>query len=350
VGLTAALRVELGRLELRVDLAVGAGEVVAVLGPNGAGKTTLLRALAGLAPLAEGRVELDGVLLEDATAGVFVPPERRPIGVMFQGDLLFPHLSALENVAFGLRCHGVTRGEAHRRAHEWLDRFGLASRARALPRELSGGQSQRVALARALAVAPQLLLLDEPLSALDLTSRAEVRRDLRRHLESFAGVRLLVTHDPLEAMALAGRIVILEDGKLVQSGTPAEVCARPRSAYAADLAGVNLLRGRARGDRIEIDGGGALVASGAPDGDVFAVIHPRAVALHRSAPEGTPRNVWRGCVEAIDHEGHRARVRVEGPFPIVAEITAAAAAELALDRGGEVWVSVKASEVNAYPA
>ena len=350
MSLTAALRVDLGRLELRVDLAVGAGEVVAVLGPNGAGKTTLLRALAGLEPLAEGRVELDGVLLEDVAAGVFIPPERRPIGVVFQGDLLFPHLSALENVAFGLRCHGVRRVEAQRRAHEWLDRFGLASRARVLPRELSGGQSQRVALARALAVAPRLLLLDEPLSALDVTSRAEVRRDLRRHLESFAGVRLLVTHDPLEAMALAGRIVILEDGKLVQSGTPAEVCARPRSPYAADLAGVNLLRGRARGDRIEIEGGGALIASGVPDGNVFAVIHPRAVALHRGAPEGTPRNVWRGRIDAIDHEGHRARVRVEGPFPIVAEITATAVADLALDRGGEVWVSVKASEVSAYPA
>ncbi|HVN85031.1 MAG TPA: ATP-binding cassette domain-containing protein, partial [Candidatus Binatia bacterium] len=182
MSLAASVRVVLGMLDLRVNVQVGDGEVVAVLGPNGAGKTTLLRALAGLLPLDEGRVVLGDVILEDVAARTFVPPERRPIGVVFQDYLLFPHLSALDNVAFGLRCGGLGRSEARRRAFEWLERVGLAQQSALKPAALSGGQAQRVALARALAVGPRLLLLDEPLSALDIRTRADLRRDLRRHL------------------------------------------------------------------------------------------------------------------------------------------------------------------------
>ena len=234
----------LGQLRLEVALEVSPGEVVAVLGPNGAGKTTLLRALAGLVPLKHGAARLDGVTLEAPAEGVRLPPASRPVGLVFQDLLLFPHMSAAGNVAFGLECAGKSRAQARSEAVAWLGRLGLAGLEDARPGELSGGQAQRVALARALARRPRLLLLDEPLSALDAGARAEVRRELRRQLDDFAGVRLLVTHDPLEATALADRLVVLEGGRVAQAGTVAEVTARPRSAYVAALTGLNLLRGR----------------------------------------------------------------------------------------------------------
>jgi molybdate transport system ATP-binding protein len=350
MSLEAEVGLTLGRLRLEVELAVGTGELVVLLGPNGAGKTTLLRALAGLLALDRGRVVLDGAVLEDAAAGAWVPTERRPIGFVFQDYLLFPHLSALENVAFGLRARGLGRAEARRRAGAWLDRVGLAGHAGARPRALSGGQAQRVALARAMVSEPRLLLLDEPLAALDAATRAEVRRDLRRHLASFGGTRLLVTHDPLEAMALADRLVVLEGGRVTQSGRPAEVSERPRSGYVAELVGVNLYRGRADGAAVELAGGGRLIATGDHRGEVFAAVHPRAVALHRRLPEGTPRNVLAGTADTVDVVGDRVRVRVTGQVPIVAEVTPAAVGELHLADGGPVWASVKATEVTVYPA
>ena len=350
MSLEADLGLALGKLDLEVELGVATGELVVLLGPNGAGKTTLLRALAGLVPLARGRVTLDGTVLDDVAAGGHVPTERRPVGFVFQDYLLFPHLSALENVAFGLRARGLPRAEARRRAAGWLDRVGLADHAGARPRTLSGGQAQRVALARALAGDPRLLLLDEPLAALDAATRTEVRRDLRRHLASFDGTRLLVTHDPLEAIALADRLVVLEGGRITQTGTPSQVSARPRSAYVAELVGINLYRGRADGAAIDLEGGGRLVAAGGHRGQVFAAVHPRAVALHRRPPEGTPRNVLAGTADALEAVGDRVRVRVAGTVPVVAEVTPAAAGELRLADGGPVWATVKATEVTVYPA
>jgi molybdate transport system ATP-binding protein len=344
------MRRGIGSFELDVDLKVEAGEVVAVLGPNGAGKTSILRALAGLLPLDAGRVALDGVVFEEPAAGVYLPSERRPIGMVFQDYLLFPHLTVLENVAFGLRSRGTPRPAALATAQQWLERVGLAGEAERRPGSLSGGQAQRVALARALATNPALLLLDEPMAALDASTRVELRRDLRRHLESFRGVRLLVTHDPVEAMAMADRLVILEHGRILQSGTPAEVTQRPRSRYVADLVGVNLFRGRASNNVITIADGGSLMATGASDGEVFAVVHPRTVALYRSRPDGTPRNVWEGRAVDLDFEGDRVRVQVAGPPSIVAEVTPAAISELGLDRGDRVWIGVKATEISVYPA
>jgi molybdate transport system ATP-binding protein len=267
---------------------------------------------------------------------------------VFQDHVLFPHLSAVENVAFGLRAQG--RPHAAAIARRWLNEAGLGDRADALPRALSGGQAQRIALLRALATEPKLLLLDEPLSALDVSVRAEVRRELSRQLTSFHGVRLLVTHDPLEARALADKLVVLERGSVVQSGTPDDVTARPRSRFVADLAGVNLLRGRAYGDHVALPADASLAAVDAGSGDVFAVVHPRAVALYRSRPDGTPRNVWRGQVDTVDLEGERVRVRVVGPVPLVAEVTRAAVMELGLIAGASVWMAVKATEVSVYPA
>ncbi|GAC1474171.1 MAG: hypothetical protein PVSMB3_10760 [Candidatus Dormibacteraceae bacterium] len=277
-----------------------------------------------------------------------MPTEERHIGLVFQDHVLFPHLSVLDNVAFGLKAQ--RRHDAKAVARDWLVRAGLAEKASAMPRELSGGQAQRVALLRTLATEPRLLLLDEPLSALDVTIRAEVRRELSRQLASFGGVRLIVTHDPLEAIALADRLVVLEKGHVVQIGSPEEVTARPRSRFVADLAGVNLLRGKGRRDHVELASGASIAAPDAGEGDVFAVIHPRAIALYLSRPEGTPRNVWQGDVEDVDLHGDRVRVRIKGPVPLVAEVTPAAVRELGLHAGAVVWVAFKATEVSVYPA
>jgi molybdate transport system ATP-binding protein len=350
VSLEARIEVALGELDLALDLRVEVGEIAAIVGPNGAGKTTLLRCLAGLLELNAGRVVLGGRVLEDVAGGVFVPPEERRVSVVFQSGLLFPHLDARDNVAFGLRCRGLRAPAARRAAEDWLERVGASAFARLRPGALSGGQAQRVALARALAVEPALLLLDEPLSALDVKSRAELRRALKRSLDAFPGVRLLVTHDPLEAIALADRLIVLEAGRVTQSGTPIEVARRPRSPYAADLAGVNLLRGVGRGSVVELAGGGRVAVVDAGSGDVFVAIHPRAVALYRSAPAGTPRNVWPGTIADLDGDEARVRVWIEGPVSLVAEITPAAQAALELRRGDAVFASVKATEIAVYPA
>ncbi|HET7653756.1 MAG TPA: ABC transporter ATP-binding protein [Acidimicrobiales bacterium] len=343
-ALHAEVAVRIGLLDLDVVLDVGPGEAVSVVGPNGAGKTTLLRAIAGLQPIDRGRVVVDGV---DITATAI---ERRRIGVVFQDHVLFPHLSALDNVAFGPRSTGVRRGDARRRAREWLARVGLDDHGDHRPDQLSGGQSQRVALARALATEPRLLLLDEPLAALDASTRTDTRRALRRDLAASGVARVLVTHDPVDAAALADRIVVLEAGRVVQQGAPADIAARPRSRYVADLVGVNLLRGTGQAGHLVLDGGAALVVPDADAGDVLAVVHPRSVSLFRERPEGTPRNVWQGTITSVDDEGDRVRVDVAGAVPIVAEVTPAAVRDLALAPGAAVWVSVKATEIAAYPA
>ena len=350
MSLEASIRLALGPLDLDMELTIEEGEIVALLGPNGAGKTTLLRAIAGLVPFRSGHVRLDGDVLEDTATHQYVPTEKRPIGFVFQDYLLFPHLSVLDNVAFGLRSHGMPRAAAAEKAGQWLERVGLGGSARARPSELSGGQRQRVALARALAPDPRLLLLDEPLAALDVTTRAEVRRDLKRHLASFQGTRLVVTHDPLEAVALADRLIVMEKGRLVQTGPPAEVTERPRSQYVADLVGVNLLRGEAGHGSVRMPGGPVVAAAGAESGDVFAVIHPRAVAIHRRRPEGSPRNVWSGRASHIELLGNRVRVKIDGDVPLVAEVTPSALKELDLVEGGELWLSFKATDVGVYPA
>jgi molybdate transport system ATP-binding protein len=202
------------RFVLDVALDAVPGEVVAVVGANGAGKTTLLRALAGLLPLdAPARVELGGEVLDEPATGRHVPPHRRPVGFAFQDLRLFAHLDACDNVAFGLRCRGVRRAAARQRAHTWLDRLGLGDHGGSRPAQLSRGQAQRVALARALVTEPSLLLLDEPLAAVDVAARDQVRAELRRHLDAVEGVTLLVTHDPLDAETLADRTLHLHAGR-----------------------------------------------------------------------------------------------------------------------------------------
>jgi molybdate transport system ATP-binding protein len=361
MSLRAQIGVTLGAFELDVELSVEPGEVVALLGPNGAGKSTVLRALAGLLPIDRGRIVVDrssddpvggAVVLDDPATDIFVSPERRPIGVVFQDYLLFAHLSALENVAFGLRARGVDRHEASRLARAWLERVGLGDRVDQRPRTLSGGQAQRVALARALATNPRLLLLDEPLAALDAGTRSEVRRDLRRHLEGFDGMRLLVTHDPVDAYVLADRVIVLEHGRIAQAGTIEQVTAHPRSGYVADLVGTNLVRGQFA-DGVVTTAAGVAVVTHAADlatGPAFATISPRAIAVHRSRPDGSPRNVWPCRVDDIDHHLDRVRLTLTGALPLVAEITPPALAALDLRPGDDIWAAVKATEVTTYPA
>lgn len=346
--LDATVRIRQGTFVLDAALRAEAGTTVAVLGPNGAGKTTVLRALAGLVPLDAGSVTLDGEVLEDPAAHRWKAPEARRVGFVFQDRVLFPHLSVLANVAFGLRARGLTRAEANARAGEWLVLVGLGGFDQARPATLSGGQAQRAALARALAPAPRMLLLDEPLAAIDQPARVELRRTLRERLDGFTGVRVLVTHDPVEAAALADRVVILEAGTVTQEGGFAEVTARPRSSWVARIAGVNLLRGVAAAGSLQLDTGVLAVAS-AVRGPALATIHPRAVAVHREPPTGSPRNVVRGTVAGIDPQGDRWRVGIEGSIALVAEVTPAAAVELHLAEGGEVYAAIKATEVDVYP-
>ncbi|WBB82282.1 ABC transporter ATP-binding protein [Micromonospora sp. WMMD882] len=349
-GLDAHLVVERGAFRLDVRLRVAAGEVVALLGPNGAGKTTALRALAGLGPLTAGHVTLDGRDLDRPADRAWVPPERRRVGVVFQDYLLFPHLSAVENVAFGPRRQGLDRRAARALAQDWLTRVGLAEHAARRPRQLSGGQAQRVALARALAARPALLLLDEPLAALDARTRLDTRAELQRQLAAHPGPALLVTHDPLDALVLADRLVVVEEGRVTQEGDAATVTARPRTDYVARLVGLNLHRGRAGGQQVRLGAGLTLTTADRLDGDAFVAFPPSAVALYPRRPEGSPRNTWPATVAGVQRHGDNLRVRLDGPLPVSADVTPAAAARLRLATGQPVWVAVRAAETRAYPA
>ncbi|MGW7104730.1 ABC transporter permease [Streptomyces xanthophaeus] len=319
------------------------GTTIAVVGENGAGKTTLLRALLGLTPRAHAELRLGD------TEVTSLPPHRRQVAWVPQDGALFPHLTAEANTAYGLRARRVPRAEARREARAWLDRLGVGHLAHRKPAQLSGGQAQRVALARALAARPRLLLLDEPLAALDQTTRARVRHTLRTHLADFGGVCLIVTHDPVEAVSLADRVLVLADGRTLQDAPPAEVTRHPRSPWVARMLGRNAWPGTASADGLALaEGGRLVVAEALPEGaEALAIIAPEAVSLHRTRPGGSPRNVWPGTVREITAVGSRLRVLVaSGQAPdLVAEITPEAAAELGIVDGAEVWTSVKATEV-----
>ncbi|MEU7702777.1 ABC transporter permease [Streptomyces sp. NPDC015492] len=331
----------------RLTLDADPGTTIAVVGPNGAGKTTLLRALLGLTPRAHAGLRLGD---EDVTA---LPPHRRHVAWVPQDGALFPHLSALANTAYGLRAQGVPRAEARRTARIWLDRLGVGPLAHRRPTQLSGGQAQRVALARALAARPRLLVLDEPLAALDQTTRAHVRHTLRTHLAVFGGVCLIVTHDPVEAVSLADRVLVLDEGRALQDAAPAEVTRHPRSPWVARMLGRNAWPGTATPEGLALEGGGALVATDPPPQGTpaLAIVAPEAVSVHREKPAGSPRNVWPGSVREIVASGSRLRVLVTSDRApdLVAEITPQAAAELGLAEGVAVWTSVKATEATIVP-
>jgi molybdate transport system ATP-binding protein len=349
-GLEARFTLSRGeRFRLELDLIIPPGQTVALLGPNGAGKSTAVEAIAGLLRIHSGRISLVGSTLDDPDAGVYLPPESRRVGVVFQDYLLFPHLTVTENVAFGLRSRGVARTEALARASDWLARFDLDGLETRRPAQLSGGQAQRVALARALVIEPDLLLLDEPLSALDVSTRNEMRRDLMEHLAAFSGPRLFITHDPVEAFLLADVVHIVENGVVTQAGTPDEIRLRPRTSYAADLAGANLLSGRAANGVVLVGAHELQIAEHETTGDVLLTIRPSAISLHRRPPEGSPRNTWETTIDLMENLGERTRVRTGFPVPLTAEVTSEAASALGLSAGDSVWVAIKATEIGVEP-
>ncbi|MEP9361430.1 ABC transporter ATP-binding protein [Nocardioides sp. CN2-186] len=332
---------------LDIGLEVATGEVVALLGPNGAGKSSILSVVAGLLRPDAGSTVLNGRVL--TSGSTWVPPHARGVALLAQDPLLFPHLSVLDNVAFGPRSSGRSRAESRATARRWLDEVGATELADRKPHQLSGGQGQRVAIARALAAEPELLLLDEPMAALDVAITPALRQVLKRVLHSQTAI--IVTHDLLDALLLADRVVVVEDGSIAESGACADVLARPRSGFAARIAGLNLVRGRWDGQAVRSDDisvtGMPAESDLAPGDAAVAVFRPSAVAVFRAAPGGSPRNTVEVAVSAIEPHGDQIRVRAGS---LAADITAAAAADLDLAPGSSVVFSVKATEVAVYPA
>ena len=344
--MTGGLLVEadVAERDVAVTLRIEPGETVALLGPNGGGKSTLLGVVAGTLRDGRSRVVLDERVL--AGPATWVAPHGRGIGLLAQDPLLFPHLTALGNVAFGPRSGGAARRAADDTARAWLTRVGCQALASRRPAQLSGGQAQRVAIARALAADPSVVLLDEPMAALDVDARPALRQLLRDVLRERTAV--IATHDVLDALLLADRVVVLDGGRVVEDGPTAEVLARPRSAFAARVAGLNLLAGRWAGGVLV---GERSVAGRSPEGldegaEAVAAFRPSAVSVHRRAPEGSPRNAWPVTVEALEPQGDQVRVRANG---LSALVTAQAVVELELAPGAPVFFVVKAAEVEVYP-
>ena len=343
--LHAELEARVGAVPLAVELRVEAGETLALAGPSGAGKTSILRLVAGLLRPASGRVSCGEDVWLDTAAGVDVAPEHRGCGYVFQEYALFPHLSAWRNVGYAL-----PRAGRRARAVALLERFGLGARADALPGALSGGERQRVALARALAREPRVLLLDEPLSALDPRTRASASRSLAEVLRSAGVPALLVTHDFGEAALLGDRVAVLDAGRIVQEGTARALAAAPASAFVADLTGAVVLLGTARSARdgltlVAVDGGGEVTSTDEGSGRVAVSVHPWEIALAPAgaAPEGSAQNRLVGTVSSVTHVGNRVRVGIDAGQPLVAEVTDPAVRELGIRPGVRVAATWKAA-------
>ncbi|NRQ51440.1 sulfate/molybdate ABC transporter ATP-binding protein [Aeromicrobium stalagmiti] len=348
--MTLHLDVVVATRDVRATLDLGDGETVAILGPNGSGKSTLLATIAGIVRPDTGSATLDGTTLFDTASGTWRPPHDRGTALLAQDPLLFPHLTVLDNVAFGPRSARIARSEAHVIARRWLDEVDAGDLAGRKPSQLSGGQAQRVAIARALAADPHLLLLDEPMAALDVTVVPAMRQVLKRVLAGRSAV--IVTHDVLDALLLADRVVVMEAGRVVEQGPTKDVLARPRSSFGAGIAGLNLARGQVESGTVRTRSG--LVVAGlhhdatVPDGQqAVAVFSPSAVSVHREQPGGSPRNVFATTVRELEPRGSQVRVQTD---ELSADVTAPVVAELDLMPGTPVFLAVKASEVSIYSA
>ncbi len=344
----AALEVELrhglSRLDLDVSFSVGE-ETLALVGPSGAGKSTILRAIAGLLQPRRGRIVAGDRTLLDTERRIDLPPEDRHVGLVYQDGALFPFMTVLANVAYGLRADRRTR---ERLARETLERFGVAGLADAKPTDLSGGERQRVALARTVAPKPTILLLDEPLSALDAVTKAEVAAELDVRLAELGLPTVLVSHDFTDVLGLADRVAVLQSGRVVQVGTPAELAEAPGSAFVASLAGVNYFPGIAsrRGALTEVRGegwSGPLRSVDEFEGAVGVVVYPWEVSLSATPPDGSALNGVRGVVRRVTVVGNRARVSLDSAPPLVAEVTEASVRHLGLAPGAVVVASWKAT-------
>jgi len=360
--LRADIRLRRGAFNLDARFEAAPGEPLALIGPNGSGKSTVAAALAGVLRIDTGSIELNGATLDSGRRAL--PPQRRDTGVVFQDRLLFPTMSVRDNIAFGPRARGRTNHEARNEATKWLDRFDLTPLASRRPAELSGGQAQLVAIARALATDPALLILDEPLAALDPEIRPGLRRCIKESLDTFAGVSILITHDPVEARSLAPRIAVIESGAVTQTGTAGDLQRTPRSVFAAAFVGINLFQGDCslQGEKPTVRGARAIGApeespaaeirfasTHLPDGaEVFAALHPRAVLLAHDKPATSARNAFRCEVAAIDPIEGALRVALIGPIALTAEITDEARRELGLTVGATIWATFKAAEVTVY--
>jgi len=341
-------RTTLGAFALDVGLAVAPGERLALAGPSGAGKSTVLRIVGGLLRPSHGVVRCGERVWLDTAAGVDVAPERRGCGFVFQDYALFGHLRAWQNVAYGMR--DVPRRERRARAVELLDRFGLADRADARPATLSGGERQRVAVARALARRPSVLLLDEPLSALDARTRAAAGRELAMVLRDTSVPTIVVTHDFHEAALLGTRVAVIDAGRVIQEGRADELAAQPASAFVADFTGAVVLAGVAAPapdglTRVALEGGGEIVSVDAAAGPVAATVFPWEIVLEdpSAVAGGSARNRLAGEVTAVTDVGGRVRVAIAAGQPLVAEVTATAVRDLALAPGARVVASWKAA-------
>lgn len=353
-GLAADLELRRAEFALRTEIAVQRGEVLAVLGPNGAGKSTLLSVLSGLLRPDYGRIELGNRVWLDTESGVHVPTHRRGVGLLAQTALLFPHLSALDNVAFGPRAAGQGKADARAAAQHWMSEVDAEELAERKPGQLSGGQAQRVALARALAAQPELLLLDEPLAALDVDAAPALRGLLHRVLQHHDTPTVLVTHDVLDAVVLADQVVVLSEGGVVERGPTRDVLARPKAAFTARIAGLNLVTGVVEDGALTVGGTTISGRHGEPleqAEPAVAVFAPSAVAVHRERPHGSPRNALAVRVTGLEPRGDLVRLRAAAGMEaaLAADITPAAVADLRLGVGDDVWFVVKATEVAIHP-
>ena len=346
MSVQAEIHAAAGDFSIRAAFDAPAGSCTAVVGPNGAGKTTLIHVLAGLIPLEQGKIVLAGQVIDDPAHGIRVPPDLRPIALHSQHNLLFPHLSVVDNVAFGPRCSGMATRDARLRATEWLDKVGLAHLASLRPEQLSGGQAQRVGLARAAACEPEVLLLDESLASLD----AETRTDVRHLLVDISATRVLITHDPVEARVLADQLLVMEQGQIVQAGAPEAVAADPRNPWTAGLMDVNLLSGDAAGTKVALDCGLTLISATPMTGPVLVTFSPAAVTLSNAQPHTSARNTWEAQVARIQPESDRVRVLLGAPAPCHVWVTPQAVGELGLSAGSRCWAALKATELTVREA
>lgn len=342
-GLHADFVLQRGSLRLEVDLDLAPGRVTAVVGPNGAGKTSLVRAITGLESIESGSIEIASRVVDAGPDGEFVEAHDRNIGAVFQDTLLFPHLNVRDNVTFGVGKHSD--------AESWLSRVGLDGLGKRRPAELSGGQAKRVAIARALIRQPDLVVLDEPFAGVDAAARASLQRLLTELIGADERAAwLLVTHDPTHVDALADEVVVLEQGRVTQRGTPDELRRFPATGFVAEFVGQNLLRGTARAGTVTIDQGLELaITDTSLSGAVAVTISPSAVAVHRTQPAGSPRNAWEATVGAVHPLGEYCRVAFNAPVPLVVDVTPAAVTDLDIAAGRSLWVAVKATSLECRP-